>query len=224
MLIQALTTACALMGLRMRSPVMIAPSIQSELDTLPVFTVANKDEKPLQYEVNGQPMAIFYADVEAAKSALEAATGQNPDLGCDLIPVGLGAAYGLSCDGKATMVPGVTELTAAGMPAGVSPVGQELPLFACMEMKRETEEGDTVLPLFMSFGDCEAAVKEAREAAENPQLEIVPLGLASIIEHLATIEDDKPAFSFIAPTTSTKHISSYVGSGVYARVVEEEEE
>jgi len=187
-----------------------------------MFTVANEDEKPLQYQVNGQPMAIFYADLLAAKSALDAAVNQNPDLNCDLIPVGLGAAYLLSCQGKASLVPGVTELTAAGMPEGLPAIGQELPLFACMQMTRETEDGHNVLPLFMSFDDCAETVKQAREVNNDPGLEIVPLALPSIVEHLSSTADDLPPFEFISPTRSTDHISKYVGKGVYYRVVDEE--
>ena len=76
--------------------------MQEDLDKLPVFTVANGEGQPLQYEVNSQPMAIFYADVEAAKKELANAKSANPDLeGVDLIPVGLGSAYKLSCEKKA---------------------------------------------------------------------------------------------------------------------------
>jgi hypothetical protein len=202
------------------------PEIQRSLDAVPVFTVANEDGKPLQYEVGGQPMAMFYADVLAAKTELEAASGQYPDLKCDLIPVGLGAAYKLACDGQASLVPGVAELKTAGMPEGMSAIGQELPLFACMQMRRQTEEGGTIVPLFLSFDDCDAAVKEVREAAEaeNADLEIIGLSLPSVVEHLASIADGKPEFAFVAPTSSTHHINSYVGSvdgkSVYARVID----
>ena len=44
--------------------------------------------------------------------------------------------YALVGQGKALITPGVAELTAAGMPEGVSALGQELPLFACMGMAR----------------------------------------------------------------------------------------
>ena len=231
MLLRVLTTACAVMGLRMHPPTMTTspvtdspewPSIQGQLDALPVFTVANEDEKPLQYQVNGQPMAIFYADLLAAKKALDDAAGQNPDLNCDLISVGLGAAYTLSCQGKASLVPGVTELTACGMPEGLPAIGQELPLFACMQMTRETEDGRNVLPLFMSFDDCAETVKQAQEVNNDLGLEIVPLSLPSIVEHLSSSASESQPFEFISPTRSTEHISKYVGKGVYYRVVDED--
>lgn len=233
MLVQTLTAACALTGTGLRrvpSPMMNAPTVpltdspawskvQGMLDAYPVFTLANENEKPLQYEVNGQPMAMFYADVDVAKDQLKAAKGQNPELKCDIQPFGLGAAYALSTQGKATLVPGIAELTAAGMPPGLSAVGQELPLFACMEMKRETEEGAELIPLFMSVDDCEEAVKEARE--KDAALQISPLSLSSVVEHLSTLADDAQAFDFVAPSRSTTHISSYVGNGIYQRVVDE---
>lgn len=193
------------------------------LDALPVFAVANKEGKPLQYQVNGQPMAVFYADIDVAKNELESAKSKNPTLECDIVPVGLGAANDLSESGKATIVPGLAELTAAGMPAGMPAFGQELPLFTCMEMTRETEEGGKVLPVFMSFTECEAAVKQAREAT-GTDLQIVPLSLQSVLEH--TSSGGTP-LEFIAPSSSTDHISRYVGStpegkAIYARVVDDE--
>ena len=185
-----------------------------------MFTVANEEGKPLQYEVDGKPMAIFYADVAAAKKQFDAASANHPE--CDIVPVGLGAAYALSCSGKASLVPGMTELTAAGMPEGLPALGQELPLFACMEMTKELEDGATVIPLFMSFDDCEAAVKEARKAFDRPELQMTALSLPSVVEHLSSIADGTQAFDFMPPAKSTDHISRYVGKGVYARVVEEE--
>ena len=59
---------------------------------MPLFTVANEKGQPLNYEVNGKDVAIFYADVEQAKEELKASVEQFPTMGCDLIPVGLGGA------------------------------------------------------------------------------------------------------------------------------------
>ena len=196
------------------------PKLQGELDKLPVFTVANAEDKPLQYQIGERPYAVFYADVDAAKKEL----AKHPDLGYDLIPIGLGSAYKLSCEGKAMVVPGLAELVALGAPEDAQPIGQELPLFACNEMSREGEEGP-VLPLFMSHADCAAAVAEATAAAYNEELEISGLSLASVVERLSGLDDpSKGGFSFEAPLASMKHIESYVGKGVYWRPVDEEEE
>ena len=203
------------------------PSVQTVLDEVPVFTMANEEKKPLQYQVNGQPMAMFYADVNAAMDQLYSIKKQYPDIDNDLVPVGLGAAYKMSCEGKACLVPGVPELTEVGMPEGMSAVGQELPLFACMEISKETDDGDAVTPLYMSYADCEAAVKEAEKVAETEDddpLEVVGLSLPSVVEHFLSVKEGKPKFAFVTPSRTNEHLSSYVGSGVYARLVDEEEE
>ena len=83
----------------------------------------------------------------------------------------------------------------------------------------------------MSYDDCQAAVEEFGEGGEAP-LEISPLSLGSVVEHLtlaAAIEagegdaaEPPMQFELIPPSASTKFISSYVGKGMYARVVDEE--
>ena len=183
------------------------PALKEALDKLPVFTVANEEGKPLEYEVDGKQSAIFYADVEAAKNELKAAQGQYPDLNCDLIPVGLGTAFPLTCEGKATLVPGMAELQAAGAPAGAPAVGQTLPLFACMEMSRE-QDGKPILPLFMSHADCVQAVKQASEADGEDGLEIVGLSLPSVVDRLSSTTES--AFTFVSPTASSKYITDYL--------------
>ena len=74
------------------------------------------------------------------------------------------------------LVPGKAELKAAGAPPDADPRGQQLPLFACMEMSQEGPNGSAILPLFMCHADCAAAVAQATEA-DNPDeaLEIVGL-------------------------------------------------
>ena len=195
------------------------PQLQGELDGIPVFTVANEDGQPLQYQVGGQSLAIFYADVEAAKKQLADAQGQFPDLNYDMIPVGLGSAYRLSCDGKGMVVPGMAELQALGAPEDAQPMGQELPLFMGAGMSQETDEGP-VLPLFMSHADCAAAVAKATGVAGVAD-EISGLALASVVE--ARLDDaSSEAFSFVAPSASLQHVESYVGKGIYWRPVEED--
>ena len=191
------------------------PPVEKALDQLPVFTVANNEGKPLQYEFDGKPVALFYADVEAAKNELSSAQEQFPDLGCDIIPFGLGRAYVLQCEDKAMLVPSVKDLSAAGLPAGMPAVGQPLPLFACMEMSREGPTGTPVLPLFMSHADCVAAVKQATSsdlAEGEEKLEVVGLSLPNVVERLSSVADDAPGFTFIAPAASAEHIRAYLGT------------
>jgi len=189
---------------------------QSALDELPVFTIASKEGQPMQYSVDGRPLAIFYADVEAAKTEFAAAQRQYPDLGCDLVSVGLGSAYRLSLDGKAMVVPGLAELRAAGAPEDAQPMGQELPLFGCMQMSRKGDEGQ-VLPLFMSYTDCAAAVAEAANGGTpDDPVEIAGFALSSVI-----VDPAPGAFSFVAPSSSLQHIQAYLGAGVYWRPVDD---
>ena len=122
------------------------PLLQAALDKLPVFTVANSEEQPLQYQVGERKLAVFYADVKVATNEYIAARdradgGETALVGCDIIQIGLGAAYKLSVGGTAMIVPGMAELQAAGAPEDAQPMGQELPLFACMEMKLEGDAG-----------------------------------------------------------------------------------
>ena len=129
--------------------------------------------------INGKPAAVFFADVDAAKAELAAARAEAAaDDECDLIPVGLGQAFKLTTDNSAMLVPGKAELKAAGAPPDADPRGQQLPLFACMEMSQEGPNGSAILPLFMCHADCAAAVAQATEA-DNPDeaLEIVGLSL-----------------------------------------------
>lgn len=156
-------------------------------------------------------MAIFYADIEAAKEELTSAQKQFPELNCDLIPVGLGSVYKLSCDGKATIVPSAADLTRAGLPKGMPSIGQPLPLFACMEMSREGADGKPVLPLFMSYDECSEAMKQACENDdEDEELEVVGLSLPSVVERLTSISEETPAFTFIPPKGSMAFIQQYL--------------
>jgi hypothetical protein len=192
------------------------PALAASLDQLPVFTVANAEGQPLQYEIDGNPLAMFYVDVEAAKKELESAQQEYPTLGCDLIPVGVGSAFKLTCEGKAALLPSEADLAAAGAPPGTSPMGQALPLFACMEMSQESASGTPRLPLFMAWADCAAAVSQATQTdAPEDKLEIVGLSLPSVVERLGSMDaSEEPAFIFIPPTSSSKFIAEYmVASG-----------
>ena len=110
--------------------------LQRKLDRLPLFTVANPEGLPLKYQVGDAERALFYAEIESAKKELEATRAEKKDIECDLIPIGLGVAYRLSCEGKALIVPGEKDLLRAGAPQGAPALGQALPLFACMEVRK----------------------------------------------------------------------------------------
>lgn len=203
----------------------MAAAAAAALNKLPVFAIANREKKPLEFKVGDAMKVIFYADVAAAKEQLATTKRDSPDLyeqhGCDVITVGLGSAYKLACDGKAVIVPGIADLRGAGAPEGVQPIGLDLPLFACMKMWKLDDDEKPVLPLFMCHADCAAAVAEANEA-EKPEepLEISILSLQSVVEHLANPSSE--TFAFVPPSASVDFFSTYIGSGVYMREVKEE--
>ena len=194
------------------------PPLRDSLDQLPVFTVADAEGKPLQYEVDGEKSAVFYADVDQAKEELATAKAQFPNLeGIDIIPVGLGGAYLATTKGDAVLIPGRADLTRAGCPENAPAVGQPLPLFACMEMSRESSDGSgqPVLPLFMCHADCAEAVAQATASdlgEDEDPLEIVGLSLPSVVERLSSVADETPAFTFVPPSASAEFIRNYLES------------
>ena len=207
-------------GVRHASPRMqatvLSDELQSALDSLPVFTVANGEGQPLQYQIGQQKGAVFYADVDAAKTQLAAESKAYPDLECDLINVGLGSAYKLAAENKGLIVPGIEQLVAAGAPEDANPMGQELPLFACLSMSRENENE---LKLFMSHADCAAEVANDDACATENGCEILPFPLSSVVQ-----DSGSAAFKFAAPSSSLQHTQSYLGKGVYFRKVDDDEE
>ena len=199
------------------------PPLQLALDKLPVFTVANLEKQPLQFQMgDDRKVSAFYADLEVAKEQVEKAQEQYPDLGCDIIATGLGSAFKLSCQGTAVIVPSIAELRAAGAPETLADaIGQEVPMFACMGLRGEGEDEAQKVPLYMSAADCAAAV----EAADNASLEIdAILSLRSVVEECLELSDPLSGeFCFRAPSGSLQHVESYVGQGVYVRKLEDVE-
>lgn len=145
---------------------------------------------------------------------------QSPDLrDIDLVPVGLGLAYRLSCEGRAMLVPGVAELVALGAPEDAQPLGQELPLFMCPEMTSESEDGP-VVPLFMCFTDCADAVEASVDPRDDPK-QITGLPLGGVVEQQLVDPLAGPNFSFVPPSASLAHVEAYLGQGVYWRPAED---
>jgi hypothetical protein len=195
-------------------------AIQNDLDRVPIFTVATPEGNPLAYQVSinaaddaAEPYTVpfFYCDVGDALQELEGAKNNTSVEGLDILPFPLGKAFQLWCQDEAVIVPSKQAVLQAGAPPGTNPVGQQVPMFACLEIMEESEDGMGVLPLFMSLDDANAAVQEAvkEDGGKEEDLQVVCLSLSGAVEQLATIPDT-PGFHFIPPSSSMKYISEYL--------------
>lgn len=185
--------------------------VKKALDMVPAFAIADQKGQPLEYDANGTPLAMFYVDIDAAKAELaEARISAGPDVLLDLIPYGLGEAFELCVEGKAVLIPSVTALKAAGAPPDALPLGQAIPLFVCMEIMRETADGDAVLPVFLEADAANSAVRQAMETdGSQGGLEVVGLSLHKAVELLCTVPST-PAFQFVPAKRSMDHIGNYL--------------
>lgn len=194
------------------------PPIKKDLDSLPIFCVANQQGKPIAYSItiNEETFQVpfFYCDVQDAKDELAKAKKANPDLsdGMDLIPFPLGVAFELWAKDQAVLIPSAAAIAQAGAPPGTSPIGQQVPLFACMDIMQEID-GKASLPLFMVLEEANAAVEEAvgadTQGSTVDDFEVVSLSLNRAVELLATVPET-PAFQFIPPKASLEHIDEYL--------------
>jgi len=119
----------------------------------------------------------------------------------------------LNAADQAVIVPSKTEVLQAGAPAGTHPLGQPVPLFACMEIAEESPSGQAVLPLFMKLEDATDALHEAVEADGGSvhEFDILPFSLNRAVELLAE-NPESTAFHFIPPSCSMQYIEDYLQS------------
>lgn len=196
--------------------------ILEDLDRVPIFAVANPQGYPLAYKVETSKgtfeVPTFFCDIDAARqelSHLRDEINKKGDAaeGIDLIPFPLGKAFELWGQDQAVIVPGQNAILQAGAPPGTKPIGQQVPMFACMEIMEEREDGTGVLPLFMALEDANQALREAVQADDGvvkvEDFEVVSLSLNRAVELLATVPDS-PAFHFIPDSRSMKYIQDYL--------------
>jgi len=196
--------------------------IKEELDTLPIFCCANKKGQPLQYNVNDETtMPFFYTDAKDAEAELtkaKAELSKEVADGLGIIPFPMGTAFELMAQNKAAIIPSVDALKAAGAPSNVEPLGQQVPLFCCMDIMQESpKSGKPVLPIFMVHAEAMAAMKEAvsRDGPTAGQavvedFEVVSLSLPRAVEILATNGQNAPKFHFLPPKESISYIQTYL--------------
>ena len=156
------------------------------------------------------PIACFYCDVNDAKEELAKARTETKLEGLDIIPFPMGDIYETRVQQKCMIIPGRKALTAAGAPEGSNPIGQQVPLFGCMQIMQETEDGRKVLPLFMDFDEAQDAMEMAlkMDGGDATNFEVVGLSMERAVEQLASAGEleEKPAYQFIPPASSLKHI------------------
>lgn len=187
------------------------PAIKKDMNTVPVFCCANGEGQPLKYQVKEYQLAFFFCDVEAAKVELAKAKEETSIEGLDIVPYPLGEVFQMASENEAIIIPSAESLAAAGAPAEVSPIGQQIPLFACMEIMQELEDGTAVLPLFFNLEEAQTALGMAIKAdgGDVSDFEISGLSLEKAVEALATVPET-PAFQFITPANSIEHIEKYL--------------
>jgi|UniRef100_A0A7S2XN35 hypothetical protein len=191
-------------------------NIQNDLDRVPIFCCANEQGHPLAYSIDmgdGKAFTVpfFYCDVDDALEELRKAKENTKLEQLDLIPFPLGKAFQMWAKDQAVIVPNKEAIVQAGAPPNTNPIGQQVPLFACMEIMQQNEKGQDVLPLFMSLDAANDAVKQAVEmdGGKVEDLEVVSLSLQRAIELLATVPET-PAFQFMAPPKSYTYIEEYL--------------
>lgn len=193
------------------------PTIKKDLDECPVFTVANKKGQPLQYSVGGKAMPFFFTDLDAAKEELEKACADSTisDMegmdDIDIIPFPLGDAFVMMETGKGVIVPSKQAIEDAGAPKDASPLGQQVPLFACMTITQEGRDGKPLLPLFFEKQEVQNAIDEALAFDGDDgqdEFAITCISLQKAVELLAT--NQQTAFNFLPPQKSLQHIKEYL--------------
>lgn len=178
---------------------------------MPVFTLANPKGEPLQYERDGKPLAVFFADVAAAEEELGRADTQHPQLGLSVLPVGMGAAFDNAKRGGAILVPCAGELDAARDPDGGGWDDSAIPLFGCLQMRKPGADGASTIPLFMSSADAQEALARASAASPGADLQLVCCPLARAIEMIVTGEQTD--FEILPPTDSIKWMQAWQARG-----------
>ena len=199
--------------------------IENDLDRFPIWTVATADGDPLAYTVtvpaqSTYTVPFFWCDVSDALQELENSRANTQLDGLDIIPFPLGTAFKMWVGDSAVIVPSRASILQAGQgesgassASNSSPIGQQVPMWTCLEISEEDEEtGRPLLPIFMALDDANAAVTEAvrTDGGKLDDFEVVCLSLNGAIEQLVTVPEETPSFHFIPPSTSMDYIEESV--------------
>ena len=191
--------------------------LMPELEQVPVFVCANAAGQPLQYERDGRPLALFYADISQAKQELANRRRSYPELELRLLPIGQGSAFTRAGAGAAVIVPSPEELTNAADPEAGAPYEAGLPLFACLALRKPhaNREGVQAVPLFMRAADAQAS-RDAAAAGMPPDtqgLELLVIPLPTALERMvAQPGDDGLVFEIIPPGDSVDFVRQFLAA------------
>jgi len=193
-------------------------NIAEDLQRFPLFSIATSQGNPVAYQITvGEEktfdIPFFYCDVTEALAELEKAQTNSAEAtkggNFKLIPFPLEQAFKLWCDDKAVIIPSKASILQAGAPAGTNPIGQRVPMWACLDISEEQEGGlPPKLPIFMGLDDANAAVMEAvgGDRKKAVDFEVVCLSLDGAIEQLVNVPEESPSYHFIPPSKSMKYI------------------
>lgn len=181
--------------------------IKQELDKIPVFGCTNDKGQPLQYNIGDKPLGVFFCDVNAAKVELEKAQADTKLDGLQILPFPLGEVFEMGAKQMAVVVPSAQALEEAGAPKGLNPLGQQVPMFGCMEISADQPDGTSRTPLFMSFDEAEAVMKMAVDgigAGEDSKFEVTVMPLVKAVQNMAT--NPEKSYIFEAPKSSLEYL------------------
>eukprot|EP00956_Cyclotella_meneghiniana_P043070 scaffold251692_cov109-Cyclotella_meneghiniana.AAC.1 len=197
-------------------------SIREELDQVPVFACANAEGKPMKYAVElgkkdsdekqTYEVPLFYTHVDDALAERDNARKTTPNLDVDICPYQLGMVFQLWASNEAVIVPNKKAIQQAGAPPTANAIGQNVPLFACMEMAQVNRDGKPFLPLFFELEDAQEALSEAvaNDGGKVEEFEIVGLNLNEAVSLFANSNENTTAFEFIPPSSSIAHIRDFM--------------
>jgi hypothetical protein len=159
------------------------------------------------------PLAFFFLDIEAAKEELEKAKQDTASLteegGLNLVPFPLGEVFEMAAKQMALIIPSQKSIEDAGAPSGMSPLGQQVPLFGCMDMTQNRPDGTSMVPLFLSMDEAKEAMDMALQAVpdeEKSKFDISVIPLAGAVQMQATRSDK--SFTYVPPTSSMDYLRS----------------
>ena len=130
--------------------------------------------------------------------------------GLTITPFPVGEIFEMGVKKQSLLVPSQDAIEAAGAPAGMNPVGQQVPLFGCMDMVENLPDGSTMVPMFLSKDEAEDAMKMALEGVDDEdksKFQVNVLPLAGAIQMQAN-SLGKKSFTYVPPASSLDYLRS----------------